>query len=175
LSARAARGAPPAPPPPPPHAAAGGGAGAPGAPPPRAPPAGGRAPRRLLQGALLAGALVAGAAGATALNGALSSSDGGQRTERLDNGDQRTSASAHGVSIELTGPTEAPAGETVRLEAEVDGTETWQWVAPDGSIYPNQPAIELRPDSPGRGTARLLAVDDHGRIVQATHEVTITD
>jgi hypothetical protein len=127
--------------------------------------------RRVRAFAAVIGALLLGGTAGFVL--ADRDADGPPTSTQQDGDLLTTTVEDHGIVVELTGPTELDQGDTARLEAAVEGAETWQWVAPNGRIYPGSAALELAPASAGRGTARLLAFDEQGRMVEATHTVEV--
>jgi serine/threonine protein kinase len=129
---------------------------------------------RIVLPLLLGLTLLAGGAIGAAVRGVRSNGPD-VRVDQLDDGRQHMIVEDHGIAITLIGATTAAIGEPLRLEATVDGTDTWQWVGPDGALFQGEDAIELTPQSEGRSTVRLQAFDERGRSVVATHRLEVSD
>jgi hypothetical protein len=129
--------------------------------------------RRILPLLLLVSLLTGGAIGAAATGGRADHPAG--RNEQLGDGRRSTVVRDHGITVTVTGAPTAAVGETVRLEATVDGSGTWQWIGPDGVLYQGEDTIELTPRSAGRATVRLQAFDEQGRSVTASHRLDVTE
>jgi len=95
-------------------------------------------------------------------------------TEPTGEGGARTVVRQHGITVAVAGPTAVAVGDSVRLSARVEGAETWTWVGPDGVLAVEAGQFEMDAAGAGRATVRLLAVDDHGRIVEATRTLRVT-
>ncbi|MGH9210474.1 MAG: serine/threonine-protein kinase [Acidimicrobiales bacterium] len=94
-------------------------------------------------------------------------------TEPSDNGSE-TTVEEHGVTIRIDGPTTVPVDESLRLTATVDGAEQWIWVGPDGALAVRAEEFVLDALDSGHATVRVLAIDQRGRIIEATRPVTVT-
>ncbi|MGH9214469.1 MAG: serine/threonine-protein kinase [Acidimicrobiales bacterium] len=144
-------------------------------PSPQAPPAGVAAPRRRFRGRKVMLLVVLGAALLSGVGWAAATwlQDRGPevRIELLAEGGARTTVEDGDIRIVIEGPTDTDVDVTALLTAEVSGTDTWTWVGPDGVLVPGSASFEVVARSPGRTTVRLLATDQQGRIVEATHQL----
>jgi hypothetical protein len=41
----------------------------------------------------------------------------------------------------------------------ITGTETWQWIGPDGTVRPSTETLDMVARSPGRAIVRLQAIE----------------
>jgi serine/threonine protein kinase len=96
------------------------------------------------------------------------------RTERSNEGQERTVVEAHGITITLEGPTAVSVGESVSLIARVRGAESWAWVGSDGVVKVETEEFGMRAQRAGRATVRLLAFGEQGRTVEATRQLHVT-
>jgi serine/threonine protein kinase len=96
------------------------------------------------------------------------------RIEQIAGDEQRTTVAEHGITVVIEGPTEVTVDQQQRLTATVSGTSTWTWIGPDGVLRAGIETFEMVPRSPGHATVRLLATDDQGRVVEATHQLRVT-
>jgi eukaryotic-like serine/threonine-protein kinase len=96
------------------------------------------------------------------------------RSDPLGGGQVRTVVEDGGVTITLDGPDTVAVGQSVQLSAALDGAEAWIWVGPDGAVATGTDTFQMEALSPGRATVRLLAVDDHGEIIEASRRVSVT-
>jgi eukaryotic-like serine/threonine-protein kinase len=146
---------------------------APAPPPATTPdPASRSARRRRLAGGvalLLVGAAVG--AGATRLS---DGSDGASQvtTTELDDGRVEVADVAGDSRLALRGPRRAEVGDTVTLEARVEGMDDWAWWMPDGTLYPDETEVQLRISSAGTAEVTLLGTADSGERLEVTHTFT---
>ena len=95
------------------------------------------------------------------------------RTQSLDDGRERTVVTDDGITVALTGPSRLAVDESAILAVEVEGADTWVWIAPGDEVYEGGDTLQLTPRSPGTATVRVLAVDG-GRMVEARRRVEVT-
>lgn len=138
-------------------------------------PASGPARPRLHRVGAAAGLVLAGAAlGATtvALAGG---QDGSPTTTRLDDGTVEVAATAGGARLAIVGPDEATVGDPVTFEAEAEGVEEWAWFMPDGTVYANDPSVQLRARSGGGAEIALVGTSEAGDRLEVVHTLDLTD
>jgi len=163
--------APPAPapagPPPPP-------APVHGAPAPTPQSAQHRAPWRRLG---VAAVLVAAGAvlGGTVVAWAGSDGDGSTSTTRRGDGTVEVADTAGDARIAIVGPGEAGVGDTVTFDAEADGVAEWAWLMPDGTVYANDPRVQIRTQSVGTAEITLVGTTADGERLEVVHTLELAD
>ena len=98
-------------------------------------------------------------------------------TTQLDDGQVEVSDadSAGEARLVLVGPEQAPVGEVVTLEAEATGVEHWVWVMPDGTVYVDEPSVQLRTQSAGTATVTLTGVAESGGRLEVVYELRLVE
>ena len=128
--------------------------------------------------AVAAALLVAGlaiGAGAMATFGRDGEGDDPPRVTRLDDGRVQAVDSAGSARLTLVGPTQADVGLTVTFEATAEDVVGWVWLMPDGTVYANEPSVQLRTRSTGTAEVTLLGVADSGERLEVVHELRLVD
>jgi tRNA A-37 threonylcarbamoyl transferase component Bud32 len=98
-----------------------------------------------------------------------------QQVQTLDGGDVRVSSIEGDLSVAMVGPTQAEAGSTATFVAEVEGAESWFWVAPDGRLFEDVERLTVETRSSGLAEVTLVAVAADGRRSAVEHEFTVRD
>jgi hypothetical protein len=77
--------------------------------------------------------------------------------------------------LALTGPEEAAVGDTVTFEVDVEGLDEWAWLMPDGTVYANEPSVQLRTRSAGIAEIALLGTAPSGERLEVVHELHLVE
>ena len=98
---------------------------------------------------------------------------GRTRTERLAAGQARATATGAGARISITGPESVPVGRRATFSATTSGTQHFQWLAPDGRSYEDEPSLVVQPSSEGVTIVRLLGQTADGDVTIAELRVSV--
>jgi hypothetical protein len=121
--------------------------------------------------------LIAGAALGAAATPLLAAGDDGLERRRLGNGSVEVVATdtTGDARLVLTGPGEATVGDTVTFEASAEGMDEWAWLMPDGTVYANEPSVQLRTRSAGTAEIALVGTADSGDRLEVVHELRLVE
>lgn len=128
--------------------------------------------RPVVVSAVLAGFLGSGVLGY--LVAGRSSDQPSIQVERLPDGDERSVVEQDGVSFTIDGPADVGVGEAVSLTAQVEGAESWTWVAPNGQ-WESGSVLTFDTVNAGSLTVWLVATNDQGRIIEVAHDIQVSD